>query len=334
MLQPSHRGIYEYLWSEHKYQVLGVSVKALQNLAAKLGRQPHILHFLRRLEDLCAAEKPEWYNALLCAYMLVKPALTRQRRFEIIETLLSDQTTAAQMIYDEALVNSEKTLYGCRLFFSNRHALYKFWDAQDKPGLWLCFGPFQLHITTPEVFCRVACASDLSLAELQERLHCLKAGISNTEFNAWPEKLKFALDTNQMVATPGHKAYLHPRIILDSFSREPADKKYDLYHSAAFALEKIWDGTSKTEPMIGNLPDFTEFIEAFNSEKGNQSEGISTEEAWDFLAGVFWEQQCRENGLNVDQETSLSSGAGIGMETADEEIDPEEGEHGNDETYD
>lgn len=332
MLQPSHRGVYEYLWSEHKYQVLGVSVKALQNLAAKLGRQPHILHFLRRLEDLCAAEKPEWYNALLCAYMLVKPALTRQRRFEIIETLLIDQTTAAQMIYDEALAHSEKTLYGCRLFFSNRHALYKFWDAQDKPGLWLCFGPFQLHISTLTVLRRVADASDLTLPDLQDRLACLKTGISNIEFNAWPEKLKFALHTNQMVATPGHKACLHPRIVTDSFLMEPVAEKHNVYMAAAHTLEKIWDGTSNTEPMIGNLPDYEEFAEAFNSDSDNKSGRYSTEEAWDFLAGVFWEQQCRENGLNVDQETSLSSGTGIGMETADEEIDPEESEHGNDET--
>lgn len=330
MLQHSHRGIYEFLWSEHKYSVLGVSVKAQQNQSSRLGRNPQILSFLQRLHELCHSPQPEYYNGLLHAYLHIKGVLSRQRRFELIETLLNDQQAATLMIYKEVLTHSEKSLYGCRLFFPCQ-AIYKYWDSQDKPGLWLCFGSFQLHLLPHEVFARVAAASQLTPAALKERLLALQSGLQISDFNNWPAALQKALLLNQMVATPGNEAYLHSRINLEHFDCQLGDERDDLYTTAAKALEMVWDNASLNDPLVGSLPEYDEFMNAFKAITENTTADFSIDEGWQFIATLYREQECRENGIAIESELSQLLRAGIGVETADEEIDSEEGEHGDDE---
>jgi hypothetical protein len=333
MLQPSHRGIYEYLWSEHKYQIIGVSLKAYQNLATRLGRRPQTLAFLRRLDHLCREEKPEYYNALLNAYMHVKPLLEREERFQIIETLLHDESAATEMIFAAALRHDEKSLYGCRLFYASGHAICKFWDAQDRAGLWNCFGPMQLHRSAQQIFSRIALRTDNTAETLQQKLNHLAHGIGKSEWTDWPDSLKLELQRYNMVAITGTMTRLHPRIVLpDSFNivREATD----IYQAASETVERIQD-CSVAAGAIAVLPDYQTFCRHFCQEQFPHllwEKSFSAEEAYDFLATLFWEQQCRENGLTAESEIIDDSGAGVGMEPADEEIDTEESEHGDNES--
>ncbi|NCB39184.1 MAG: hypothetical protein EOM80_10465 [Erysipelotrichia bacterium] len=338
MLQVSHRGIYEYLWSEHKYRVIGVSIKAVQNMAARLGRRPQTTSLLKKLAEFEYSEKPEFYNALLNAYMHIKPAISRQRRLEIIETLLKDNASACLLIYEDALRLKEKSLAGCRLFFAPMHAVYKFWDAQDKPGLWLCFGPFQLHLTPQQVFSRIALESGTEATDLYQRLSRLREGISAEEFAAWPGELRTRLFQSNMVATPGEKrAWLHPRIPLDKIEAKATISEVDIYTAAALIVEKIWDRSEYLPETIAQLPDFEIFSDSFVPETLpaiRWQSAYSANEAGDFLANAFWEQHRKESGQKNTEQQDNDSGAGVGVETADEQVDSEEGEHRDDEPCD
>ena len=91
MIQIAHRGIYEFLWSEHKNSILSVSLKAFQGIASKLGKRPMILSLLKKFAEHAYDEETEHYNALLNAYDEVKKVLNRSERQLIMETLLVDE---------------------------------------------------------------------------------------------------------------------------------------------------------------------------------------------------------------------------------------------------
>lgn len=337
MLQPSHRGIYEFLWSEHKYPVMGVSLKSFLAMASRLGRRPQILALLKKIADYAFEEKTENYNALLNSYLHVKPGLSRSRRQELIETILADADTAARMIYEEGLAAEEKSLAGCRLFFPRELAIYKFWDGQGRPGLWHCFGPFQLHLTPQQAFSRLSIESGVSPAELLPRLALLKKGISIEQFSEWPENFRRQLMLSNMVAIPGGQAaYLHPRIQPDQLMPVAEPLSLDILSTAALALARLWDNSEYIPEVIAQLPDYHEFINCFSSDSLPAvvwSGNFSAAEAFDMLGHLFWLQQAKDNGVKFD-ENEEESGACVGMETADEEIDPEEGEHCDDEPCD
>ncbi len=331
MLQPSHRGIYEYLWSEHKYSIIAVSLKSFSTMAARLGRNPQILSWLRRLAIIYSEERPELYNALLNAYQHIKPALSRNQRHELIETLLTNKEAASELIYQHALSLQEKSLYGCRLFFKGSQALYKHWDVQDKPGLWICFGPFQLHLTPEQVFHRIAEGSGLTNADLVERLLVLETGISEKEFQDWPDNLRQQLFNNNLVATPGCSVILHPRARMLPLVTDAMAIQTDLYTAGALILEKLWDSADYPDDVLARLPQHGDFIAAYNADFMPEiawEKDFCSDEAWDFIAGLFWQQKCSEAGQGVAVE-NLSD---VGMESTDEEIYSEESEHGDEET--
>jgi hypothetical protein len=330
MLQPNHRGIYEYLWSEHKYIALSISIRSFQTTAGKLGKIPQCLTLLRRLLSHAKSDKPEITGAVLNAYMHLKPHLSRAQREEIIETLLAKEAVGRQMIYDGAIKYDEASLFGCRLFFPLQKAIYKFWDAQDHPGLWQLFGPFQLHLTPPMVFKRLITANLASADELRNKLKQLQQGVSIEAYREWPETLREGLENSNMVAMPGVKAVLHPRAGSMIDANDNFEFEFNLYHLAAFALEKIWDDSDQEQ--IGQMPEFEEFARYFNAERlreYNWRENFSCEEAFEFLTNAYNEQKQREQGKTVE-----NSAAGIGMEAADEKVYPEKSEHGDDEAED
>jgi len=329
MLQPCHRGIYEYLWSEHKYSIIGISIKASQSVAANMGRKPQLLSFLKKLAAWITYDRPEWYNSLLNAYMHIKPLINRQKRLAIIEEILENHSTAADSIFLTALQHQEKSLGGCRIFYSAEHAVYKFWDAQDRPGLWICFGPFQMHLTPEEVFNRVAMQSNIDLTYLKKLLEDLQNGIPLAEFETIPDSLRRELDINNMIAIPGSTAYLHPRINLAGFPESLFKQKSDIHSIAATTLERVIDLAPAESKPLGMLPDYNDFCRNFSSDSLPHitwQQDFSGPEAFDFIASLFWERQCFENGL--------ISTSGVGMQAADEEVDPEECEHGDDEADD
>ena len=340
MLQPSHRGIYEFLWSEHKYPVMAVSLKAFQGMASRLGRRPQLLALLRKIAEYTFSERSENYNALLNAYLHVKEKASRQERHAIIETLLQNEDLAAAMIYELANKYDEISLAGCRLFFAPEHAIFKFWDAQERPGLWLCFGPMQLHLSPQEVFNRICITTGLPADKLIALLKSLRCGLSADEFAALPEQIVKVLLQNNMIAFPGRKkAWLHPRLpmhLIDA-TQPVQTRKTDFLAAAALAVEKIWDTAEYLPEHIASLPEFSLFSEFYQPDLHPEIEwnkDFCVEEAWEFLAHLFWSRWQTDNGQQDVAAEQEESGAGVGMEAADEEIDPEEGEHGDDETCD
>ena len=267
MIQPPHRGIYEFLWSEHKNSVLSVSIKAFQGIAAKLGKRPMLLALLKKFAEHAYEKETERYNALLNAYDDVKSILSRQERQIIIETLLKDEDEAAKLIYEIPLKYNCKVLSGCRLFFPREQGVYKFWDAQDRPGLWMCFGAFQLHLTPMQVISKIVVASNVSVKEILHLLNSLKSGISYEEYSAYPQALRSLLQKHVMAAMPGKKSvWLNPRINTDDLNEniEPIDS--DLLETSALAMEKIWDEAEYLPDVISRVPDKDLFVEAFKPE--------------------------------------------------------------------
>lgn len=313
MFQRHHRGIYEYLWSEHKYVALGVSFKAFQTTAARLGTIRQCRSMLKKLVNYALAEKPELLSALLSAYMHIKPCLDRSERESLIKALLQNETDAAEMIYRQVIKSAESTLFGCRLFFPSGKAVEKFWDAQHHPGLWVCFGPFQMHWRPEELLWRFKVCEEVTDSELNQVFIELSSGVSLASYQQWPHSLRQILENCNMVATPGKTAFLHPRALSALQGRNPAAPQHDIFRLAAISIEKLWENETTTYP--GELPEFSQFKPMFASIQQLFESGFSDEEAYELMQRAFTEE----------------STSGIGMQTADEEIYPEQSEHGDDE---
>lgn len=267
MIQPAHRGIYEFLWSEHKNSVLSVSIKAFQGIASRLGKRPMLLSLLKRFAELAYEEETERYNALLNAYDEINKILSRQERQKIIETLLEDEDEAARLIYEMPLKYDCKVLSGCRLFFPKIQGLYKFWDAQDRPGLWLCFGAFQLHLTPKQLISKISIETGIEINEILNLLNILKKGIDLEEYLKFPEKLRKEFQKNVMVAMPGKKsAWLNPRINTNDLAAEVMPLELDSIEVSALAIEKIWDESEYLPDVISKAPEYEVFKKNFSKE--------------------------------------------------------------------
>jgi hypothetical protein len=300
MYQTNHRGIYEYLWSEHKYLALSVSIKAFQGTAGKLGKVPQCTTLLRRIANHGRSEKPELLEAMLSAYMHLKPLLARPDREEVVRKLMADIKEGSQQIFDLACKLNETSLWGCRLFHPFGKAVYKFWDVQELPGLWLCFGPFQLHLPPEDIVKRICRRCSLQVQQLKDFLINLKNGINYEEFQNWPEVLRQELENSNLTAPPGKKVSLHPRFELDYLEAKITPNfELDFEHFSAMALEQVWDIVAPES--IGQLPDLSDFEKGFNSLKNSlpdQTE-FDVHTSYEWLSQLFKEQRQKEAGRKI-----------------------------------
>lgn len=300
MIQPAHRGIYEFLWSEHKNSILSVSMKAFQGIAARLGKRPMILALIKKFAEHAYDDETERYNALLNAYDEVKKVLNRSERQLIMETLLVDEAETAKLIYELPLKYGEKVLSGCRLFFPREQGLYKFWDAQDKPGLWECFGPFQLHLDPQQVISKISIAANVASEQILDLLTRLSTGIICEEYEKEPEALRIALQRHVMVAMPGKKsAWLNPRINVAELTTDVKPLELDQLEASAIALEKLLDEAEYMPDVIGKLPEEADFKEVFSREALPYvvwNESFDADEAFEELRERFTERLAVDNG--------------------------------------
>ncbi len=300
MIQTAHRGIYEFLWSEHKNSVLSVSIKAFQGIASKLGKRPMLLALMKKFAEHAYEPETERYNALLNAYDEIKDVLSRKERQLIIETLLENEDEAANLIYTLPLKYNCKVLSGCRLFFPREQGLYKFWDAQDKPGLWLCFGAFQFHLSPMQLISKICLATSIKFKDIIEILCSLKKGIDYTEYLNYPMDLREILQKHVMVALPGKKsAWLNPRINIDELTDDIDKLEVDQLETSALAIEKIWDASDYLPDIISKIPEKKDFQEAFSEEslpfvKWNNS--FDAKEAYEELDERFISRLAQDNG--------------------------------------
>ena len=300
MIQQAHRGIYEFLWSEHKNSVLSISIKAFQGIASKLGKRPMLLSLLKKFAEHAYETETERYNALLNAYDEIKNVLSRKERQIIIETLLKDEDKAANLIYTMPLKYGCKVLSGCRLFFPREQGVYKFWDAQDKPGLWMCFGAFQLHLTPMQVLSKISIASQTDSKKILDLLSLLKQGLDYKEYLNFPSNLREILQKHVMVAMPGKKsAWLNPRINIDELNTDVEMFEVDQLEASALAIEKIWDEAEYLPDVISKVPEKSEFQKNFNPDSlpfAIWNDNFNSENAYSELEERYISRLAIDNG--------------------------------------
>ena len=211
MVQHFHRGIYEHLWSEHRYLVFARSLKHHDNTRAKLGRVVHVFSFLKSLARAALEPKTEMTQAVLHLYMHIKDQLDRKQRMELVEKILASDDEAMRRIYQLGITASDNAVIGSRLFFTGK-ALFKIWDNIDTPGLWICMGCFQIHLDPQEALQRVSILSGLSLPAILKVMETLSQGIPESDYSLLNERLRSALENHLMVAKSGGTAWLSPRV--------------------------------------------------------------------------------------------------------------------------
>ncbi len=244
----AHRGAYEHLWAEHRYSIVGLSIKHSRTAAGKLGRVPHLLSFLGFLARHRNERRRGLNHALLSVYDHLQPHLERTEREKLVEAVLSGDSNIDRMLYDLVCSTQKTGLYGCRLFFPPR-APNKFWDYGEQPGLQVLLGPRMVHIPFAVVRKRLESLSGVRGAGLHERLAALRAGISRDEYDTWPELFRMALEDHLMVAVLPTAARLHPRVELPL--PEAVVQDVEPMHAALLALERLWDADPD---MIPHLP--------------------------------------------------------------------------------
>jgi len=257
----AHRGAYEHLWAEHRYSIVGLSIKHSRTAAGKLGRTPHVLSFLGFLARHRNERRRGLNHALLSVYDHLQPHLERLEREKLVEAVLSGDSNIDRMLYDLVCSTQKTGLYGCRLFFPPR-ALNKFWDYGEQPGLQVLLGPRMVHIPFAVVRKRLESLSGIHGAGLHERLAALKAGISRDEYDTWPELFRMALEDHLLVAVLPTAVRLHPRVGLPF--PEAAVEDVGPMHAALLALERLWDADPE---MVPHLPPIEHWRAAMSPER-------------------------------------------------------------------
>lgn len=258
MRRAGHRGAYEQLWSEQKFAVLAISSKRFMSGCRRLNQKaPRLLGFLDQLSGLSATPPAEPANAYLTVYGMVKQHLDRNRRRELVELLMSDPRAARDALFQDIATHRESALYGCRLFYPFE-AGFKYWDLQEQTGLWVLLGPWLLHLGYPAVRMRLE-ASGIGSSDLDDRLRRLAAGIDRSEYESWPSAFRTALQRHCLVALPGYKAFLHPRVAEQLPLPVAAVQEEEPESAALIALERYWDEHPEDMPL---LPETHEWVAA------------------------------------------------------------------------
>lgn len=279
-----HRGIYEHLWSEHRFSVSAVSLKLCDSARAKLGAKVSVFSLLELLSATALSDKPNILHGYLSMYDQIKYRLSREQRNEIVEELLADDPLAIETIFRSLIELSDKALAGCRLFYPDA-GFYKIWDYGDFPGLWLCFGPFQLHLDFTIVRDRLSACSDYS----DQSLARLKNGIPISDYLELSQNLRLSLERNLCVAKAGNTVFLHPRMVFSLPNN--AENKTGFEESSAMMLESLWDAEPR---LIGQVPELSVWLEVLEKlHSSNRAAGFENtactelRKAHEYLTGAF-----------------------------------------------
>ncbi len=324
-MRHAHRGAYEHLWAEHRYAVLGHSIKHTRIAAGKLGRVPHLLSFLGFLARHRDEPRRSRNHALLSVYDHIQPHIDRDTRRRLIDAILAGDPSVEDRLFGLIQSSGAVGLYGCRLFYPAR-GFNKFWDYGEQPGLQVLLGPRMLHVPFSVLRARLEALSGMRDAGLNERLAALKQGIARVEYDAWPELLRMALEDHLMVAVMPTAARLHPRVELPL--PPAAIEEVEPMHAALLALERLWDADPA---MVPHLPSSHDLLAAMAPERLPWAGPTSPETRETAIAMVieeFADQLNLECGRKASDSAVPEESGDADAETGDDdgESDSPEGE--------
>ena len=246
ILLPFHRGAYDHLWAEFRYQVLAVSIRATPRLSRRLGAvPPKILGLLEQLAWFAFQPQTERLQALLQAYLHGKSLLDRLQRRTLVEGLTKDDPDALRTIYSLGVQQKIEPLAGCRLFFPPR-GLYKFWNGQEAPGLWICLGPYLFHCRGQRLKNRL---TSLFGENPDPWLSRLQAGVSRETYETLSSGQRAGLENLALIAHAGNHRFLHPHVS-SALRAESADEPLTPIHAMLWGLEVWWDRNPELMPRL------------------------------------------------------------------------------------
>ncbi len=244
----SHRGAYDRLWSEFRHVVLAVSLKASSRFARKLGAVPtRTLSLLEDLAGFCAQPRLHVMQSLLQAYLLLKPHLSRSERRGLIDGFLAHDPNALDLFFSLGLVHRVEALYGCRLLFPPA-APIRFFDQQDRPGIWHCLGPYLL-LLRGNLLKRWVCRSTILESKADFWLTRLQTGIHQREYLELPRDFRERLERLGGIANPGIRVWTHPYLLRAWTDREPFESD-PVEVAVLLALAEWWDQHLADIPLL------------------------------------------------------------------------------------
>ncbi|HNW34630.1 MAG TPA: hypothetical protein PKM25_06845 [Candidatus Ozemobacteraceae bacterium] len=292
----AHRGAYEHLWAEHRYSVVGLSIKHSKIACGKLGRTPHFLSFLGFLARHRNEPRRGLNHAMLSVYDHLQPHLDRIIREKLIESVLNGDPATEEMLYERICLEKSVGLYGCRLFFPAR-GFNKFWDYGEQPGLQVLLGPRMVHVPFDLVRTRLEFLSGMQGAGLNERLVALKHGVTRGEYDTWPELLRMALEDHLMVAVMPTRATLHPRVELPL--PQASVQEVEPMHAALLALERLWDANTDLVPHLPSADDWRAAMSPDRLSWASPIDSAALDTALAMISEEFADQLNLESGKKI-----------------------------------
>jgi hypothetical protein len=309
-LRDFHRGIYEHLWSEHRFAAIAVSQRRYHAVSSKLGRVPHVLSLLKILARIAGEPQDDRGQALLHAYQAARGDRDRRWARATIESLLAQPEDGAERIFRAALEDGNLAVTTSRLF-SPAGAAFKLWEPCDPPGLWVLFGPMQMHLEPEMVRNRLTRVADACGVDFPALLSELSHGLPAAKWEALPEALQKAGAAHLLVARAGTTIWLHPRAmecLLSDMRPTPTRREEDPMMAraperiAGAVLESRWDAFPDE---VGTLAEWDIFREWWIS--GMHPEPVSCKEdtitaGYAFLVEQFAHRQALEFGSPLTEE--------------------------------
>lgn len=264
MVHPSHRGAYDHLWSEFRYLVLAVSLKASSRFSRKLGATPtRKLSLLEDLSYFYQQPRRDFIQALLQAYLPVKPFLSRPERRTLMEGFLAHDPNTLDSLYSLILRHRVEALYGCRLFFPPATPI-RYYDHQDHPGLWTCLGPYLVHLRGGSLRAwlgRGLCAGD----DLEGWLAMIEKGCHQREYELLPARFRSQAEQIGCVVQPGIRVFLHPHF-RNALQATQDEQPLSTEALSLLALANWWDLHPQDIPLLPETPEWHSLAVALGKE--------------------------------------------------------------------
>ncbi|HNV68771.1 MAG TPA: hypothetical protein PKO06_03675 [Candidatus Ozemobacteraceae bacterium] len=141
---------------------------------------------------------------------MMKPHVSRAERRALIDGFLAHDPNALDRFYEQVLHHRLEALYGCRLLFPPAVPI-RFFDQQERPGLWHCLGPCLL-LLRGHLLRRWICRQSVSEADAEAWILRLRTGVHQRDYEVLPRDFRTRLERLGGIAYPGIRVWSHPHL--------------------------------------------------------------------------------------------------------------------------